>query len=187
MTPALLDEGLFDQPYVPPCLSPAYLFEKVFSQPLAKGCSSKTQLTFCYDIAIFFCARPMSLTQPSAPISRPIRCSGNHSALGNSRGTPFRPQPTQFPGPFLHSLVQTVRKTSRFGDRAADRAVVVPHQASPSKTNPPIFPRRRCTSLRPPPVLVSQEHGHWQKSRASRAGTGLIIRCETPPADHVLV
>ena len=30
-----------------------------------------------------------------------------------------------------------------------------------------------------PPVLVPRRHGQWHKSRASKAGTGLVIRCNT--------
>ena len=59
----------------------------------------------------------------------------------------------------------------RLADRAAACAVVVPHRASPTRTPPPLSPRRPCGSLRPPCArsseawavaqVASKQSGHW--------------------------
>ena len=97
-------------------------------------------------------------------LSRLPGCRGAPAALWGGGGKPEAP---------------------RLADRAVARAVVVPHQASPTRTPSSLSPRRPCGSLRPH-VLVPRRHGQWHKSRASRAGTGLVIRCDTGSARHVL-
>ena len=69
-------------------------------------------------------------------------------------------------------------EAARLADRAVARAVVVPHLVFSICTTAPFAPLAARAGRRAPPSLGPGRHGQRHKSRASRAGTGPVIRCE---------